>query len=994
MQATSLAAIEALSNADSTHQQLESLRHLKNSIIGHDQRKELAVKQGVLESLVNIVSSGPPGEHNGTSTGHTQQWQQQEETRLQATIILGSLAAGGTAYVPPLIAAGTVESLLRALQQERTPKLITATLQALRKLSASWKLSLETSESAEIKSLEVFNTKSTKTFVRILQQPSGDNTTSQQLELVCDIINLSAHDDSIKTTLTDSGLLDTLAGLLVSYSIASKHIDYRSDTSHLLPAPSASVIPNILSAISTLISGPKYRAHQFVLSERVTDLFMNFSPGEGDLRYMMGPKYGMPNADGGLLPPLHIPNNKSRSYGNGSNPFPGMDAMNRQVGAGEPGFYHGDIDHANAVCSWLLYFARSLQGSQRIEALRLLAMVNKAVEIDTGAFPRHELVQKSEERERQLNLLAVPLAVRLVQDASEARDAESLREPDELARIRESSCEVLALLIGCSRSLQAACVDAGAIKHVCPILKRSFDNVPLAKPMWPARRATVEENEKTATCQLGNKGLPIEILHAMRCRQGALEAMAAIASRSDEYRKAFIEAGVITCIIDSLKPFPRDLQASIVSNKGQLSVKDGNTTNVVLVACRAAKSMSRSVSMLRTSLIDAGVAKPIFELLRHPNVEVQIAATDVCANLVLEFSPMREDMVALGVVQTLCEHTRSNSPPLRLASLWALKHLVHKAPKDLKISVLEELGTGWLLSAISGEHRDIGLFSNGGGVSVGLSSSNAAGEQVELLNPSPMDVDEPSRPTLDDDIEEDDDDDGEIMYDEFSNTHYQASQVRSTLPPTSAFNTKKHLHTVRELEENPALQARRDDIAIQEQALDFMRNLFNGEDCADMVEHVFREVGHQKIFDLLIAKLAPLPASQRQQSATASSGGNTSIGRHMYNPTQLVLSTVHLITHIANGAPHHKQLLIAQRALLQAWLPHFNHSEAPVRVTCVWGVTSLTWIEDERDRSAARQRTQELRAVGIEAAVRGLAADPDRDTKERVKTAIRQMEAL
>lgn len=993
VQATSLAAIEALRHADSAYQQIESLRQLKNSIIGHDQRKELAVKQGVLESLVKIVSSPPNGEYNGAVSGQTQARVQQDEARLQATIVLGSLASGGAAYVPPMIAAGVVESLLRTLQQEVAPKLVTATLQALRKLSAAWKLSLETSEGTEVLNLDIFNDESTETFLKILQRPSSRGPASQQLGLVCDIVTLAAHDDGVKSGLTHSGLLDTLAGLLVSYSITNKHIDYRSNTSHLLPSPNASEIPNILSAISSLISGSTYRAHRFVLSERVKDLFLNFSPGEGDLRYMMGPKYGMPNADGGLLPPLHMPNSKSMSYGTATSAFP-PGASSKHSSAGESGLPQGDVDHANAVCSWLLYFARSFQGLRRIEALRLLALVNEAVEIDTGAFPRHEFGQKSRERERQLNLLAVPLAVRLVQDGSEAKDAESLQQPDELALIRESSCEVLALLISCNRNLQTASVEAGAIKFVCPVLKRTFDNVPLAKPMWPARRSTVEEGETPATCQLGNKGLPMEILHAMRCRQGALEALAAIAHREEIHRKAFIEAGVISCIIDSLKPFPQDLQASIVSNKGQLSVKDGNTTSVVLAACRAAKSMSRSVSMLRTSLIDAGIAKPIFELLRHPNIKVQIAATNVVSNLLIDFSPMKEDLVALGVVQILCDHARRSSPPLRLSSLWALKHLILKAPKDLRISTLEELGTGWLISAISGEHRDTGLFSNGGGVSVGLSSFNAAGEQVDLLIPSSMDVDEPTGPGMDDDIEEDDDDDGEIMYDEFSNTHYQASQVRSTLAPTSAFNTKKHLYTVRELEENPAVQARRDDVAVQEQALDILRNLFHGDECAEMVEHGFRELGHQKIFDLLTSKLAPLPASQRQQSATASSGGTTSIGRHMYNPTELILSTVHVITHIANGAPHHKQLLIAQRALLQAWLPHFNHSEAKVRVTCIWAVNSLTWIEDESDRAGARLRAQELRAVGIEAAVRGLAQDPDLDTKERVRTALRQMESL
>ena len=440
VQATSIAAIEALKTADSAYQQIESLRQLKNSIIGHDQRKELAIKQGVLESLVKIVSSPRAGEYNGAASEYTQSRTQQDEARLQATIILGSLASGGTAYVPPLIAAGVVETLLRTLQQETTPKLVTATLQALRKLSASWKLSLETSEGAELLDLDVFDDESTQTFLKILQRPSSQGPASQQLGLVCDIVTLAAHDDGVKSHLTHCGILDTLARLLVSFSIANRHIDYRSNTSHLLPPPNASVIPNILSAISSLISGSTYRAHRFVLSERVKDLFLNFSPGGGDLRYMMGPKYGMPNADGGLLPPLHIPNTKSISYGTPSRAFPALGATKRQHAAGEPLMPHGDIDHANAVCSWLLYFSRSFQGSQRIEALRLLALVNEAVEIDTGAFPRYELAQKSRERERQLNLLAVPLAVRLVQDGSEAKDPESLQQPGELTLIRESSC--------------------------------------------------------------------------------------------------------------------------------------------------------------------------------------------------------------------------------------------------------------------------------------------------------------------------------------------------------------------------------------------------------------------------------------------------------------------------------------------------------------------------------------------------------------------------
>lgn len=998
VRAMSLAAIQALKSVDDQSLRIESLRQLKTSLVGHDQRKEIAVKDGVLDLLVPIVAGTGPGEQNGATAGHTQSWTPRDEARLQATIILGTLASGGTAFVAPLMAAGTVECLLGTLRSSRVPKSVTATLQALRNLAASWKLSRETTDS-ELPKLEIFTDESIVIFFDILRQSSSTGPALQQLPLVCDIVSLAAQDDSTKSFLahgsfsTHGGLIDLLAGLLVSHSITKRHIDYRSDTSHFLPCPPATAIPNIISALSVLISGSAYRVHRFLLSEPVRDMFLNFSPGEGDPRYLMGPKHGIPNAEGSLLPPLHIPSTKSVSFANMSTAFPVLGSMSKRNGAGDSGIPPGDVDHANAVCSWLLYFVRSFQGSQRLHALRLLAIVNEAVEIDIGTCSRHEFSQKTGERERQLSLLAVPLAVRLVQESAEPKDSESTQKPEELTTVQDSACEVLAQLIASNRSLQSAAVDAGAIKHLCPILRKSFDNVPLAKPMWPARRATMDEGEKSATCQLGPKGLPLEIFHAMRCRQGALEALAAIGQREDAHRKAIVEAGVIGCIIDSLKPFPLDLQATMISNKGQLSAKDGNTTAVLSAACRAAKTMSRSVSLLRTSLIDGGIAKPIFELLKHPNVDVQLAATNVCANLLIDFSPMREDLLALGVVHTLCDHARRSSPPLRLSSLWALKHLMLKASKDLKISTLEELGTGWVVSAVVGEFRDNELFSSGGGVSVGLSSSNAAGEQVDLLNPSSMDVDEPPRPSHRDEYDdEDEDEDGEIMYDEPSNTHYQASQMRSTLAPTSAFDTKRQLVTVRELEENPELQARRDDIAIQEQALDFLRNLFHGDECAEMIEYVFRELGHQKIFDLITAKLSPLPASHRQQPST--SGATNTIGRQIYNPTELVLAAAHIITHIANGSPQHKQLLIAQRPLLHAWLPHFSHTDRLVRVQCVWAVNSLTWIEDERDRSDARLRAQELRAVGIEAAVRALAADPDNDVRERVKTAVRQMESL
>lgn len=40
--------------------------------------------------------------------------------------------------------------------------------------------------------------------------------------------------------------------------------------------------------------------------------------------------------------------------------------------------------------------------------------------------------------------------------------------------------------------------------------------------------------------------------------------------------------------------------------------------------------------------MDAGLAAPLFGLLKHQDIEIQIQATAVVCNLVLDFSPMRE----------------------------------------------------------------------------------------------------------------------------------------------------------------------------------------------------------------------------------------------------------------------------------------------------------------------------------------------------------------
>ncbi|TKA66464.1 hypothetical protein B0A55_09204, partial [Friedmanniomyces simplex] len=889
--------LAAIRQPSSLEAQVAALRTLKNEIVGHDQRKEMLVCDGAVEVLARVLSSYQrmtgkrKSDANGTVPS-VRSWTQEDEVRLQTTLVIGTLANGGPAFIPPLLAANVSQVLLDSLAQTTAPRLRTATLQALYNIISAWCALQEGPSEASHAHLDVLTRQSIEVLSGILKQPLSNSARNQQvqLRLIADIISMSADSEAKKVLLCQSPVLDQLADFLAAHSIASEYVEYYGDTLRP-PPPDPATVTSMMSAICAIISGSTYRAHRFFTSPTIRDLFTQSWLASSDQRHLFGARHGFASTGEPLLPLLHIPAYGTTTYHYGSRAFPAMAALQNQERRGHSVFENltqgGDVDHANAVCSWLLLLARSMQGHGRLVALRLLALVNNAIDADTfDVGHRSEYTQKNRERKKQIALLGVPLAAKLVQMASEGKSSGSDRsaQHDDVF-VKEQACDVLALLVRDFDELQVAAVDAGAIKHVCPLLKKSFDPVPLAKPIP------------------GNRGLPPEILHAMRSRQGALQALAALAEKEDVHRKAIVEAGVVPCIFDSLKPFPPSYITTTTNSSPRghiMGPKDGNTVAVLLAACRAAKTMARSVSLLRTSLIDAGIAKPVFQLLHHADPEVQLAATDVCINLLLEFSPMREDLIAEGVVKTLCAQAKrcgsgngngngngSGDLRLRVSSLWALKHLMSASPREIKVKTLEELGTGWLIGVIRGEQQQVREYISapGGGVSVGLSAPNAAGERVDLLNPqsSGMDVD------LDDDeLPEDEDEqnydndeeradneeegDGEVMWDISSNTHYQASQLRSTLQnknnnndhhqhphhhlPASpnathgpAFNSKHYLSSVRAIEQNPALRAQQADIAVQEQALDFIRNLLNGEDCASMFDHLLQLMGGARIFD-------------------------------------------------------------------------------------------------------------------------------------------------
>lgn len=103
--------------------------------------------------------------------------------------------------------------------------------------------------------------------------------------------------------------------------------------------------------------------------------------------------------------------------------------------------------------------------------------------------------------------------------------------------------------------------------------------------------------------------------------QGLLLALAALCATSEPNRRAVLDAQLLPPILDSFThPF----------------------VGVRAAACHCIRALSRSVSVLRTDMVESEAQVLLVWLLREDENEVvKVTATAAVANLLLEFSPLR-----------------------------------------------------------------------------------------------------------------------------------------------------------------------------------------------------------------------------------------------------------------------------------------------------------------------------------------------------------------
>lgn len=508
-----------------------------------------------------------------------------------------------------------------------------------------------------------------------------------QITAVASLISSICREDRHQHAIASSGVLDALATRIAQYVVedglavpGAETLAYTDGLQEHFPFPGR---PNgslavILEAVAVIIADSKLRASQLLYSPSIlavfpkgqsTDFIINqharaarntFNPAS------LADRQNQPNALDFLLPSVPLHTHKSSSAQ--SSEFPPLGTSDSQVnlasntrnGTNKYSSQAQTLNNApvgadnempdpdepeSPFIAYLILLIRKRSSAfvERLAATSVLTVLYRA-----------GLMNKT--RETTIGLLVVRPLVKLLEDSPARSKGEDIfAEEEEQAEdwaIKEKAPAILAMLITDSKYLQKAAFDSGAIDSLSKLLKVAYDPVPESanSRFWSPR--TEDGNSPEQSLRLGHEGDSPLLVHKIKVRESTLKAIASIVTFLDEYRKVIVDQGLIPYIVESMKSDPGKPSSknSEKSDKtmngtveGDLKLGYGiNPVDVIIAACGAVRALSRSVSILRTTLIDHGIAAPVIRLLRHPDMEIQIAATAATCNLVIDLSPMRE----------------------------------------------------------------------------------------------------------------------------------------------------------------------------------------------------------------------------------------------------------------------------------------------------------------------------------------------------------------
>lgn len=502
----------------------------------------------------------------------------------------------------------------------------------------------------------------------VLTAPVTTDHQQSQRNLVAKFISLLCRDESHQVALADCGILDALATNLASIIVAcgcvipgAEAIAQSDGIADLLPEPAAAgaEVTAVFEALAAVIGDSRWRASALIHAPAILAVFPHKgSPSDSTkacadafqkagLSSPMSEYLGLMDSLNPVVagpPTSPVTSNESGTHLNTRAPF--LKWMPRPLtwdatqsdssGSNPEGGESEGIE--SPLIPWLIYVARSSKGMKRIMAASIVTSLFKA-----GLTIRF--------REASMGLLILPI---LLSDLDKAQDeiaSSAINSASNRSNV-EKNVAVLARLVVDSEYLQKRAFECSGVKIISSLLKEAYEPTDKSpRPWYPTSSGETGEREiGLPTNRLGDRAQSPLLAHRIRMREVTLKAVAALAGK-DDYGRAFVDQNLVPFIVESLsatpstptKDQPKSPRITLEQDDGTENVAFGtNPTSVIVAACHVLRTLSRSVNILRTTLQDCGVVSPAFRLLRHPDIEIQIAASALMCNLVTNVSPMRD----------------------------------------------------------------------------------------------------------------------------------------------------------------------------------------------------------------------------------------------------------------------------------------------------------------------------------------------------------------
>lgn len=152
----------------------------------------------------------------------------------------------------------------------------------------------------------------------------------------------------------------------------------------------------------------------------------------------------------------------------------------------------------------------------------------------------------------------------------------------------------------------------------------------------------------------------------------------------------------------------RRLVADSTVIQSVVALLQSSTDPMLQVAiCNLVKHLARSPKFLRDELISSGVIDPLLELFHHAEGEVLAGALGAMANLIADFSPLKNLFLHNGGLVRLRDLLSSSvAPDVRLFAAWVLKNMLYHSSKSVKDEVLQDIPLSSIMQLLA-ENEDL-----------------------------------------------------------------------------------------------------------------------------------------------------------------------------------------------------------------------------------------------------------------------------------------------